>query len=1672
MRSCSHTSKATMADISTDCASPIVLEPTVAASRDISTASRHSDVWAAIENQQGQLDGLLHRVAALLSGMHAEVLRDVRTAFSSSGRQARPQAAHAVEAALNSRLAELSNEMWVEEELGKLHHSLSGGLQKSNEQLRKQLREELAASQNSYAAELRDHLVSQLKSLDERLSCAEKKSASILDEEADIAWYQAIEETRLDKMEEHLKQEHGVLLAAQRSIAEVRHDMDRHSSQLQAAVQHADEDMKRLSADLDSRLAHAQSSTLQVASELRNTLESRMAENLVLATRYWHEEKLRVVTELRQELDCLASQPSSAVQRLADELGDVKASVEAAKALAVSFSEGEMIDSCLTELRRQIEEMRSGSDLREWVEEELGKLHGAFSADLKGQLVEVLAASQDRFASHFKGLESQLRLLDKRLSCAETNVVLKSELRSDQEVDLAWRQAITQSEACLREEFRGLVTTLLQPTVHRLDKVEGCLLQEHGDLLRALQKTATESGAQAERKQQEKQLERILDDVRHQGVELAKLSSELAQSTSSMLAIQNKVSETQGWRRSMDEQLTTLTRAAEQLPSLEERINQRPLLGTLQTQLELLQAKVEAIAAITEKPPALAPTSDWLRATEHKIDELESKLSGERRCADQCLQKQAEHISAVDTKLSNKITTLESNFDTWQQRLAEERDRTRQTIAADSDRVFNMVEQRMEPVADKLRQQLESQLEDAFCKTSQQIHEDVEKQMLQIEASRPLQFSDNVRKEVEGLLIPSNTIYQCLTQELRQELDVRCSRTQALGDELRNELQQLIVEVRRDIESNTSQICTATHHSEKHIQQFSADFEARLTQLQSSASNSVRDLRNDLETRMTENLVLSNGYWRDERSQVINELRQHIDRLLTDPSGAVQQLAEKVEGIGVSAEVAKQIADSTLDSRLGELCSELEEVRSFSGLREWVEAELEKMHRTLANDLEKTYGQVQELQHDKITACQACFTAELQNLGSQLKSLDERLSCTEREKNMECAWRQAIDQSAASLRDELRGMATSCSQPALQRLDETEAGWMLQMKSLDERLRSVASRVEADPEWHQTINQAIGSLRDEFQSSLQAALHPAVLRLDKVEDCLLPEQAKLLASLKQTAATFGTQAEQVQEDLRCQGLKLDQLASELTQSMACMTSMQNEESQAQVWRQRVDEQLETLTSATQHLPSLEEEINQRPPFGILENQLELLKAKVEALAEIAEKPPLAPLPPTGLSQTAQKVDELEKKLDGAVESSTQTSQKLNYRISTLEAKLSRSVATFDKEIKFLQTSFIESLRCEQNASLPAVLDPFLHLARESEHMVSVLERRITLAADELRHQLESQLTAALCETSQQIDEDVSAKILKMEGSRSENNSDHVWKAVSGLLESLNTTYQRLEHHVQQQLNALNSQSRNRVDDLQREVEVKIGEVDAKAEQLAKDLRSDTSRDMNSLAEETRCHVSKLSQLMESAKAATEHTQHQLAEYSNSQEDTACRDQESQLQVCKLSSADVRRIATKAAQEATDEAASCLIWRWESKLDSRLQRCNEAVSSCERFATRMEDRLHDFSEELRVQIAAKVNNLGEITHVLPKRNNSANNDSASASGQMLAEPALPSQLLNCSSENNHTACTDDSRQALSQRFAHQGKALEFLRHGNIDPRSAEVGHDLEQKINHSLAGLGA
>jgi len=225
-------------------------------------------------------------------------------------------------------------------------------------------------------------------------------------------------------------------------------------------------------------------------------------------------------------------------------------------------------------------------------------------------------------------------------------------------------------------------------------------------------------------------------------------------------------------------------------------------------------------------------------------------------------------------------------------------------------------------------------------------------------------------------------------------------------------------------------------------------------------------------------------------------------------------------------------------------------------------------------------------------------------------------------------------------------------------------------------------------------------------------------------------------------------------------------------------------------------------------------------------------------------------------------------------------------------------------------------------------------------------------------------------------------------------------------------------------------------------------------------------------------------VVESAQAVSEHTQHRVAEFSNALEDTACRDKELQLQISRLSCIDVHCIAMQAAQEVTDEAANSLVWRWESRLDRRLQRCDEAVSSCERFAMAMEDRLREICAELRLQVAAKVSSPGDVTTAFAK---SQNNVSMAAVTEVTA-PAVekddnalvkPSKLFTgvqagevTMLKNNQDASTNDSMQALLQHFAHQEKTLEILRHRNAELCSADVDCDLEQKINHSLAGLGA
>eukprot|EP00930_Biecheleria_cincta_P046104 TRINITY_DN31799_c0_g1_i1.p1 TRINITY_DN31799_c0_g1~~TRINITY_DN31799_c0_g1_i1.p1 ORF type:complete len:940 (+),score=221.31 TRINITY_DN31799_c0_g1_i1:44-2863(+) len=658
------------------------------------------------------------------------------------------------------------------------------------------------------------------------------------------------------------------------------------------------------------------------------------------------------ITDLRASITAQQKQIDGLVDRVAALLSAMHA--EVLQDVRVAFGDpsgearlkemkqvGEVLDVRLAQIRSEAEEMKSGGGLREWVEGNLGKLHHALSQDLQeshGQiqryLHEALSAHQDRHAAELQDVGRQLKTLDERLGSTETDVALIS----DDDADPMWRQAIEQSEASVRRELQDFAMVQLQSVTKRVDSLEERLLQEHAELLTALQQAAAASGAQGEQRERQKEFfERVHENARHQDAELGRLTGDLSKLASWASSVQENEAHNKNWRLLVDGQMKQLNAAAQQTLRLEQRLNSMAPTSAWEERLELVQAKMEAVLATVDKPQA-APTPpsvvvpQWL---EQKIDAIGERLDAMGRSVSQESRTLGQQLVNLDGDLSSRADAMEKSIESLQKQVVALKDQSKSQIHStavasmvpprpknDSEHLLKMLERNVEAVAEELRQQLESQLNDAMRRTAQQVNDDLDAKIHRYEPPRPQMNPDTFRRELEERLLQTSNSSQRSVQELRQEVEVRSSKAERLGEELRKDFevkfgqgqstaQRLVDDLRHDVERGVSQTKESTQRLTEDVRRLGADLEVRLAQTQGSTQRLVAELRKDLESRMAETLAVSSTYWHEERLQVTTELRQELDRSVLQPGSTVQRLAEELKDVRACVEGAKGLAEET-----------------------------------------------------------------------------------------------------------------------------------------------------------------------------------------------------------------------------------------------------------------------------------------------------------------------------------------------------------------------------------------------------------------------------------------------------------------------------------------------------------------------------------------------------------------------------------------------------------------------------------------------------------------------------------------------------------------------------------------------------------------------------------------
>eukprot|EP00931_Biecheleriopsis_adriatica_P086278 TRINITY_DN60988_c0_g1_i1.p1 TRINITY_DN60988_c0_g1~~TRINITY_DN60988_c0_g1_i1.p1 ORF type:complete len:1011 (-),score=287.85 TRINITY_DN60988_c0_g1_i1:42-2726(-) len=612
---------------------------------------------------------------------------------------------------------------------------------------------------------------------------------------------------------------------------------------------------------------------------------------------------------------------------------------------------GKILDSRLKELRAEAADSGSGS-LKDWVEAELRKLqeslscdlqesHSTLSEELSGlreqmheQLHESLMTVHDRMTKELEGVAGQLHAFDERLGSAETDLALMEE--ADHET--GWRQAIEQTSHALREEFYRHTREQLD----RLTALEQRLHHEQGELLSAVRSAAAaHSNEEGERTHQREWLQRAFEDAREHDEELAKLTEEMTGLKSWAASVQEREAHTQSFQQHVEQEVRPLAQQVKQLErQLEQRIAQGAAAAGLEDRFDLLQAKVEALAATSEAAHSVPQASLMVtRSLEQRMDEVGERLDYFNRCTQET-RRIGQHLRDVEgtaADAAGKADAAEKALESLQKQLHELKAAVKETASvaatppllpgtgARENQMLQQLERKVEFVADDIRQQLESQLVDAQRKSQQRITEDVDARLAQLDQSRGQRFPAELRKELEERLMQSSTASQNLARELRQELEVRSSQTQRLGEDLRKEIDmkversnanagRLLEELRHDVDARTSQAQAASQRLAEDMRRLGADLEVRLVQAQGSSQRIACELRKDLEISAAKSQSLSSS---DLRHQIFGEFRQEIERRSREEK---QQLVADLR-----QELGREISQSTCTSQ--RLSEELQQVR-------------------------------------------------------------------------------------------------------------------------------------------------------------------------------------------------------------------------------------------------------------------------------------------------------------------------------------------------------------------------------------------------------------------------------------------------------------------------------------------------------------------------------------------------------------------------------------------------------------------------------------------------------------------------------------------------------------------------------------------------------------------------
>jgi len=567
------------------------------------------------------------------------------------------------------------------------------------------------------------------------------------------------------------------------------------------------------------------------------------------------------------------------------------------------------------------------------------------------------------------------------------------------------------------------------------------------------------------------------------------------------------------------------------------------------------------------------------------------------------------------------------------------------------------------------------------------------------------------------------------------------------------------------------------------------------------------------------------------------------------------------------------------------------------------------------------------------------------------------------------------------------------------RLTSQWDGISSELKKLADRVENAESDVallsDEDPgNYAETLQKASDTLRIECQEFVLQQLEPASARLATLEEYFSQQHWDLLHALRNTEGAGSKEGDtahkewqrQAQDDMRHHGEQLLHLTREVRDVRALASSLER------VVEGHSRERTEKIAT-------------EKPMIQDLSQRMDLVQAKLEA---------------HGANPRAeQRVDEMDARLSSISLSTSQELRFLAQQLRDLEGTLSKRADTAEKTTERLQVQVQDVVSVMKDLPVALLSGPSLQSDVE-DRMLQALERKVDLASQDLRCQLESQI-AQMSNRDQQLQSDARA-LEDVRDVRSQKLAFEVRKELEQKLADNGMATQQLLRELRQELEARASQSQRQGEELRREMELKLERKSSASEMAMEELRHTLdnmrtqqqgtlhklSEDMKQMSAELEVRLVKAQgssqrlaaelhkdlevNLTETSRQVLHEERQQLvSEFRQDLERRLLQRNNGQAssdqvrlaaeEIRQLRSAmdSTREIAEEARRdvveflsrgsddsflEAAERAARVTASSLEDRFCERLDRCDAAASCCEQLTKEMENRLRQVSSELR------------------------------------------------------------------------------------------------------------